>query len=108
MQSQVLIEDIQLGSNFNLATRLNLDQALDKHISKAQNHGKRNEGLQNFEYRVGHNIPEGAGKGAAIDCGIVLTGVESSRGIGEIFNFPGALLSFALIAYRLFWNQFQT
>ena len=64
--------------------------------------------LLNFEHRVGCILPEGAGIGAAIDWGTFLTGVESSRGIGDTFNFPGALLSFALIAYRLFWNQFQT
>lgn len=51
---------------------------------------------------------EAVGIGAAVGWGIFLTGAESSRGIGVIFNFPGVLLDFALIAYRLFWNQFQT
>lgn len=50
----------------------------------------------------------GAGIGAATGWGTFLTGPESSRGIGVIFNFPGDLVNFALIAYRLFWNQFQT
>lgn len=50
----------------------------------------------------------GAGIGAATGWGTFLIGVGSSRGIGVTFNFPGALPVFALIAYRLFWNQFQT
>lgn len=57
-------------------------------------------------------LPVGAGigaeTGAAIGCMTFLTGIESSRVKGETFNFPGALLVFALIEYRLFWNQFQT
>ena len=40
--------------------------------------------------------------------GTFLTAVESSRGIGDTVNFPGALAAFARIAYRLFWNQFHT
>jgi hypothetical protein len=49
-----------------------------------------------------------SGIGAAACWGTLLAAAESSRGIGVIFNFIGALFDFALIAYRLFWNQFQT
>lgn len=40
--------------------------------------------------------------------GTFLIGADSIWTIGETANFPGALVVFALIAYRLFWNQFQT
>lgn len=46
--------------------------------------------------------------GEAVSWGIFLAGAILSRGMGVIFNFPGVLLDLALIAYRLFWNQFHT
>lgn len=102
------MKQIRAWSNFNLATRLNFQQYYIKHESKAQNSGKDKGGLQNQNIEGDAILPEGAGIRAGIDCGTFLTGVESSRGTGDTFNFPGALLSFARIAYRLFWNQFQT
>lgn len=79
---------------------------------------------QNFKPRTDPNLPEGTcaeagvdvgteadmgtGIGAATGWGTLLPGVESSRAKGVTFNFPGDLIDFALIAYRLFWNQFQT
>lgn len=49
-----------------------------------------------------------SGIGEATCWGTLLATDESSRGMGVIFSFIGALFDFALIAYRLFWNQFQT
>lgn len=71
--------------------------------------------IQNINDRT-DNLPEGAGMEAGTGAGIgadtgwgtFLTGIGSSRSIAVTFNFPGALTVFALIAYRLFWNQFQT
>lgn len=94
---------------------------------KDKNKNKEKTGkqvVQNFKPRTEPILPEGTfaeagmvggteadigiGIGAATGWGTFLPGVESSRAKGVTFNFPGDLIDFALIAYRLFWNQFQT